>query len=88
MRIGVVGDFNPSFHSHHATNAALRHAAERLALPVDLEWVPTPRVLEDPKDLAGYDGVWLSPGSPYQSLEGALRAVEFARVRDRPFVGT
>ena len=82
IRIGVVGDFNPQFHSHQATNAALRHAG------AEPEWIPTTAVLHDPEALARYDGLWLSPGSPYQSMEGALRAVEFARRRDRPFVGT
>ena len=88
IRVGVVGDFNASFHSHHATNAALRHAGERLGLDVAVEWVPTPAVLQDTETLARYGGIWLSPGSPYESLEGALRAVEFARRRDWPFVGT
>lgn len=82
IRIGVVGDFNPQFHSHHATNTALQHAG------AEVEWIPTPAVLQDPETLARYDGLWLSPGSPYQSMEGALRAVEFARRRDWPFVGT
>ena len=88
VRIAVVGDFNPDFLSHHATNAALRHAAERLGLDLAVEWIPTPAVLRDPESLAQYDAIWLSPGSPYASREGALRAVEFARRRDWPFVGT
>ena len=88
VRIAVVGDFNPSFPSHHATNAAVQHAAEHLGLDLALDWVPTPAVLEDRERLAAYDGVWLSPGSPYRSLEGALAAVEFARRRDWPFVAT
>ena len=88
VQIGVVGDFNPAFHSHHATNVALRRGGERLGLEVSVEWVPTPTVLKDVSSLDGYDAVWLSPGSPYASMEGALRAVELARRRDWPFVGT
>ena len=86
VRIGVVGDFNPDFHSHHATNTALRQAAAHLRLDLTLEWLPTPEVSED--RLAAYDGLWLSPGSPYRSMDGALAAVELARRRDWPFVGT
>lgn len=82
IRIGVVGDFDPAFVSHQATNAALRHAG------AEVEWVPTPAVYRDTETLARYDGLWLSSGSPYQSMEGAFRAVEFARRRDWPFVGT
>jgi CTP synthase (UTP-ammonia lyase) len=30
----------------------------------------------------------VSPGSPYHSLDGALRAIRFARESHRPFIGT
>jgi len=32
--------------------------------------------------------VWIAPGSPYRSLDGALRAIRFARERDWPLVAT
>ena len=32
VRIGILGDFNPEFRSHHATNDALQHAARKLEL--------------------------------------------------------
>ena len=88
MRIAVVGDFYPEFHSHRATNEALRHAAAGMGLALQSEWLPTPVVESEPDQLAAYDGIWLSPGSPYRSMEGALRAVQWARRRDWPFVGT
>jgi hypothetical protein len=31
----MLGDFNPDYHSHHATNAALQHAARALARTVE-----------------------------------------------------
>ncbi len=90
VRIGIVGDFNPDFHTHHATNACLQHAARRLQMSVESEWVPTPALLEaDAETVLGrFDGLWAAPGSPYRSLDGALRAIEFARTRNWPFVGT
>ena len=30
IRIGVIGDFEPAYHSHFATNAALYDAAAKL----------------------------------------------------------
>lgn len=90
LRIGVVGDFNPGFHSHWATEAALFHAAARLGLAVMPRWVPTDS-LDGPdteKRLESFDGLWGSPGSPYASLSGMLRGIEFARRRDFPFLGT
>lgn len=88
-RIALVGDFNPEFHSHLATNASLDHAAARLRMTLQYDWVPTPDVGEQPEQvLSSYDGIWATPGSPYRSFEGMLRAIKFARARQWPFVGT
>jgi CTP synthase (UTP-ammonia lyase) len=90
IRIGVLGDFNPDYHSHRATNASLQHAARALAREVETTWLPTPSLL-DPRvleTLADYDGLWGSPGSPYRSMDGMLAGIQFARARNRPFVAT
>jgi CTP synthase (UTP-ammonia lyase) len=90
IRIGVLGDFNPDYRSHRATNASLQHAARALARKVEATWLPTPSLLE-PKileTLADYDGLWGSPGSPYRSMDGMLAGIQFARARNRPFVAT
>jgi len=90
VRIGILGDFNPEFRSHHATNDALQHAATKLDLRVESEWLPTPSLLElaAQKRLESYDGLWASAGSPYKSMDGMLAGIEFARRRDWPFLGT
>jgi CTP synthase (UTP-ammonia lyase) len=90
VRIGIMGDFEPSYHSHFATNAALYDAATRLKVPLEIRWLPTP-LLEGPaadKILRRWDGLIASPGSPYKSFAGMLRGIEFARTHDWPFVGT
>ena len=46
LRVGIVGDYNPASRYHAATNAALRHAGDALAVPVEVTWVPTPAVNE------------------------------------------
>jgi len=90
MRVGIIGDYNPDFHSHLATNAALQHAGAHLGIDVETEWVPTESLLESGfgNRLATYDRLFASPGSPYRSLEGMLRGIEFARTRNWPFAGT
>src|SRR5689334_10205882 len=37
IRIGVIGDFEPVFHSHFATNAALYDAATALKIPLGIQ---------------------------------------------------
>jgi CTP synthase (UTP-ammonia lyase) len=90
VRIGILGDFNGDFRSHHATDDALQHAAHKLQLEVKSKWIPTPALAADgaEKTLEGFDGLWASPGSPYKSFEGMLKGIEFARSRDWPFLGT
>jgi len=90
VRIGIIGDFEPAFHSHFATNSALYEAATKLKAPLELRWLPTPS-LDGPaaeKILSRWDGLIASPGSPYQSFTGMLRGIEFARTRNWPFAGT
>lgn len=81
--VAIVGDFNTRNHTHLATNRAL----ENLAL--SFEWIATTDLDEDSeKRLAGFDGIWIAPASPYHSMEGALRAIRYARERGVPLVGT
>ena len=90
VRIGILGDFNPEFRSHHATPDSLQHAARKLDLKVESEWIPTPSLIgsDAEKTLESFDGLWAAPGSPYKSFDGMLKGIEFARRRDWPFLGT
>lgn len=90
VRIGILGDFNPEYRSHHATNDSLQHAAAKLKLAVESQWISTPCLLgpNATKMLESFDALWASPGSPYQNFEGMLLGIKFARERDWPFLAT
>lgn len=90
VRIGILGDFNADFRSHHATTDALQHAANRLGMAVESQWLPTPSLAAEngEKLLESFDGLWAAPGSPYKSFDGMLKGIQFARIRDWPFLGT
>jgi len=90
VTVGVVGDFNPASRSHRATDAALGHAARALGVAVSARWLPTDSLTGAGAEakIETCDGVWIAPGSPYRSLDGALRAIRFARERDWPLVAT
>jgi CTP synthase (UTP-ammonia lyase) len=88
-RIAILGDFDPDFHSHLATNAAIRRAAQQLGLTAQIEWLPTPELERNTAArLAGFDAVWASPGSPYRSFAGMLAGIRVARERNVPFTAT
>ena len=90
VKIGVIGDYHPEFHTHPPVRAALQHSAARLGLQADVEWVPTSALAEPGSEskLEHFDGLFAASGSPYRSFDGMLRAIEFARTRNWPFVGT
>lgn len=88
--IGIIGDYRSGLRSHAATEAALGHAAAALALTLNVSWVATESVTEESVDhtLRPFHALLGAPGSPYRSMEGALRAIRFARERGWPFLGT
>ncbi len=89
VKIGIIGDFDPSKLSHSATNEALRHCAAYLSMDIKIQWLPT-KDLEGDMDaeVPSFDAFWCSPGSPYTSYTGAINAIRFVRENDYPFLGT
>ena len=90
LRVGIIGDFDPQLHYHLATNEALCHAATALAVQVDMTWLPTLSLdhIGCETTLQRFDALWCAPASPYKSMQGALRAIQFAREQGWPFIGT
>jgi CTP synthase (UTP-ammonia lyase) len=89
LHIGIIGDYNAEFHPHRATDTAIQHAADYLDQPTVIEWLPTIRLAHEPdRQLTDFDALWCAPGSPYQSMEGALAGIRFAREQKVPFIGT
>ena len=90
IRIGIVADYNPKNKYHLATEQSVAHAAEALGLRAESVWLDTDTLDNTSAEarLADFSGLWCGTSSPYRSMEGALRAIRFARERDVPFVGT
>jgi len=90
LKVGVIGDYDPQLLSHIPTNEALSHAASALSVSVRYSWVPTQALANgfDEATLERFDALWCAPGSPYQSMDGALRGIQFARERGWPFFAT
>ena len=55
--------------------------------PIELYWLPT-AAIAGPGDVEGFDGIWIVPGSPYANPDGVLAAIEAARTRRIPLLGT
>ena len=90
IHIGIFGDYNPASPTHPAVEQSIQHAAEKLKISAEAQWLPTDSLLGEDleKKLESFDGLWAGSGSPYKSFDGMLRGIEFARRRDWPFVAT
>ncbi len=90
LHIGIIGDYNPASRYHQATQAAIQHAAAALDRPVEITWLPTPALDggQAAARLAAFDGIWCAPGSPYDSMQGALNGIRYARQKGKAFIGT
>ena len=76
LKIAIIGDYNFTYNSHHATNLSLDHAAEFLELEINYYWIKVNEALQFKKQsFEQYDGVWVAPG-PYLNpffLNGVFR---------------
>ena len=90
IRIGIVADYNLNNKYHVATERSIEHGAKFLGIAAESVWVGTDSLDDASAEtrLAAYDAIWLGTSSPYRSMEGALKAIRFARERGKPFIGT
>ena len=89
VRIALVGDYDPAVRAHAAIPMALHLAADESGCVVQPAWFGTDSLAQDATSLlTPFHAIWCVPASPYRSMEGALRAIRFARESGRPFLGT
>ena len=78
LKIGIIGDYNFTFNSHHATNLAIDHAADFLDIEISYYWIKLSEVLDfRAQQFNQYDGFWIAPG-PIRNeffLHGILREI-------------
>lgn len=68
LKIGIIGDFNFTYNTHHATNLALDHAGRFLEVELSYYWIKINEFLNlKPQHLSNYDGFWFAPG-PFINL--------------------
>ena len=71
IRIGLVGDFNPSVTAHQAIPKAIQLAADATGFPAEAVWVGTKTIGADPTPLLqDFSAIWCVPASPYENMEG------------------
>jgi len=88
VTIAIVGERDPDFPPHAATDAALAHSGDALGVDVRAQWIPTAGLATDLAAVQAADAVWCAPGSPYRDIDGALAALRYGREHGVPTFGT
>ncbi|GBF82611.1 CTP synthase C-terminal region-related (seleno)protein [Aphanothece sacrum] len=86
IKVALIGEYNPAFKPHIATDNAISHSAKQLGINVESVWVSTEIIKE--KIFDTYHGVWIAPGSPYKNLNKTLWVIRYARENHLPCLGT
>ncbi|HEY0864316.1 MAG TPA: hypothetical protein VGD97_09445 [Lacunisphaera sp.] len=87
-RLALIGDYDARKIAHIAIPQALELTRESTGANLDWTWIGTDGVGHAVETLADFAGIWVTPGSPYVSMDGALAAARHARERNLPCLGT
>jgi CTP synthase (UTP-ammonia lyase) len=88
IKIAILGDFNPIYHTHHALNDSILQVSNHLGTFVQCDWISTD--LFDTTVVFGkglYSALWIAPGSPYKDFVNVLNVIRYARVNNIPTLG-
>lgn len=89
MKLAIIGDYDDNFRPHKATNEAIGHSINKYNIQLQSEWISTDSIESNFENIIStFDGFWIAPGSPYNSMSGALEIIKFARINNIPTFGT
>jgi CTP synthase (UTP-ammonia lyase) len=84
--VALVGDRSQSVRAHARIPMLIDALRRREGIVLDPYWIPTEEAAD--ASLERFDGIWVVPGSPYRSAEGAILAARIAREGGIPYLGT
>jgi CTP synthase (UTP-ammonia lyase) len=85
-RIALIGDRTGIVTAHARIPVIIDALLAREGIALDPYWIGTHDAQDT--DLTGFDGIWITPGSPYESEAGAITTTRAAREHGIPFLGT
>ncbi len=90
VNIAICGKYAELADCYVSVNEALKDAGATTKAKVDLEWIETDDFEREPEKvrvLSRFDGVLVPGGFGSRGAEGKIRAIEYARTHDLPFLG-
>src|SRR5512139_1724215 len=85
-KVALIGEYDPAYLPHVATDAAIQHSQAALGVQVSASWLSTEDI--DEGMFEAFSGIWVAPGSPYRNMAKTLWAIRFARENGVPCLGT
>ena len=86
VKIAMVGKYVTLADSYVSVNDALRHAGAKASRQVAIDWIDS-EALADCSLLSKYDGILVPGGFGTRGSEGIIRAADYARAQDIPYLG-
>jgi CTP synthase (UTP-ammonia lyase) len=86
-RIALVGDRSETLQAHTRIPDLIDALNLAAATAIECYWIRSSHI-EGPDDVAGFDGLWVVPGCPYENRDGVLSVIAAARTQGLPFFGT
>ncbi len=90
VEIAIVGKYTKVVDSYISIVEALKHAGYKLNHKVKIRWINSERLEYDEnylKELMEVDGILVPGGFGKRGIEGKIKAIEFARENNIPFLG-
>ncbi len=88
LKIGLIGDYREGYLPHEKAIDGLVISSDTLGIAISYEWIPTSSAMVHDKDfMSQFHGFWAGSG-PYESNEGTLAAIAYARKNKIPLLGT
>jgi CTP synthase (UTP-ammonia lyase) len=86
FKIGILGNLKETYQPHYQMNAAFSDLQDTFDFSFD--WIPTESLAGNASDiLSNYCGIVAGSG-PYQSKEGVINGIRYARQNNIPLLGT
>ena len=81
-----IGDYKLA-DSYISINEALKHAGANNKTKVNIEWISAKDIEENKVNLNKFDGILVPGGFGSSKVEGKIKAIQFARENNLPFLG-
>jgi CTP synthase len=85
--IGIIGKYTELHDAYISHREAMNHATGSTGIGVNIIWLDSDMVKENPSVLEKLDGILVTPGFGYRGVEGKILAAKYARETNTPYLG-